>query len=97
MAEASALLDRVATSQAEPIETASRGELAALQLARLQSTLQLAYERVPHYRRAFDAAGVHPRDCRTLADLAIFVRQHHVDLAHESAGRHALQTRETSG
>jgi hypothetical protein len=37
------------------------------------------------------------RLARTLADLAIFVRQHHVDLAHESAGRHALQTRETSG
>ena len=37
------------------------------------------------------------RLARTLADLAIFVRQHHVDLALEGFGRHALQTRETSG
>ena len=37
------------------------------------------------------------RLARTLADLAIFVRQHHVDLAHESAGRHALTTREPAG
>ena len=34
---------------------------------------------------------------RTLADLAIFVRQHHVDLAHEAAGRHALTAREPTG
>jgi len=56
----------------EPIETASRDEISALQLQRLQATLQRAYEHVPHYRRAFDAAGVHPSDCRTLADLAKF-------------------------
>ena len=37
------------------------------------------------------------RLARTLADLAIFVRQHHVDLAHEAAGRHALTTREPAG
>jgi hypothetical protein len=37
------------------------------------------------------------RLARTLADLAIFVRQHHVDLAHEAAGRHALTARETPG
>jgi phenylacetate-CoA ligase len=56
----------------EPIETASRDEIAALQLQRLQATLARAYENVPHYRRAFDAAGVHPSDCKTLADLAKF-------------------------
>ena len=56
----------------EPIETASRDELQALQLQRLQATLQTAYERVPHYRRAFDDRGVHPSDCKTLADLAKF-------------------------
>ena len=56
----------------EPIETASRDEIAALQLQRLQSTLQHAYERVPHYRQAFEARGVHPSDLRTLADLARF-------------------------
>ncbi len=56
----------------EPIERASRDELQALQLKRLQHTLAMAYERVPHYRRAFDERGVHPSDCRTLADLAKF-------------------------
>jgi phenylacetate-CoA ligase len=47
-------------------------ELCALQLERLRWTLRHAYENVPHYRRAFDAAGVHPDDCRALADLARF-------------------------
>ncbi|WP_395699842.1 phenylacetate--CoA ligase PaaK [Aquabacterium sp.] len=56
----------------EPIERASRDELQALQLQRLQQTLAQAYERVPHYRKAFDERGVHPSDCRTLADLAKF-------------------------
>ncbi len=56
----------------EPIERASRDELQALQLQRLQATLQHAYEHVPHYRAAFDAKGVHPSDCKTLADLAQF-------------------------
>ncbi|HEY1329764.1 MAG TPA: phenylacetate--CoA ligase PaaK [Casimicrobiaceae bacterium] len=56
----------------EPIETASERELRALQLARLQSTLRRAYEKVPHYRAAFDRAGVRPEDCRSLADVARF-------------------------
>ena len=56
----------------EPIETASRDELQSLQLQRLQSSLAHAYDHVPHYRKAFDAAGVHPRDCASLADLARF-------------------------
>jgi len=56
----------------EPIERASRDELQALQLQRLQWTLQHAYDNVPHYRAAFDAAGVHPGDLKTLADLAKF-------------------------
>ena len=56
----------------EPIETASRDELQALQLRRLQWTLQHAYDHVAHYREAFDARGVHPSDCRSLADLAKF-------------------------
>jgi phenylacetate-CoA ligase len=47
-------------------------ELAALQLTRLRSTLRHAYEHVEHYRRKFDAAGVKPQDCRTLADLTRF-------------------------
>ena len=56
----------------EPIERASRDELQALQLRRLQWTLQHAYDNVAHYRRAFDAKGVHPGDCRSLTDLALF-------------------------
>ncbi len=56
----------------EPIERASRDEIAALQLQRLQDTLQRAYDYVPHYRRAFDAAGLQPGDLKTLADLARF-------------------------
>ena len=56
----------------DPIERASRDELQSLQLQRLQHTLQQAYAHVPHYRRAFDAAAVHPSDCQSLADLAKF-------------------------
>ncbi|MGA8031104.1 MAG: phenylacetate--CoA ligase PaaK [Casimicrobiaceae bacterium] len=56
----------------EPIETASRDELEALQLSRLQWSLKHAYDNVAYYRQAFDRAGVHPGDCRTLADLAKF-------------------------
>ncbi|MCX5588654.1 phenylacetate--CoA ligase PaaK [Streptomyces erythrochromogenes] len=53
-------------------ERLGRNELAALQLTRLRATLHRAYERVPFYRQAFDKAGVHPDDCRSLADLALF-------------------------
>jgi phenylacetate-CoA ligase len=56
----------------EPIERASRDELQALQLQRLQWSLQHAYDNVPHYKRAFDAKGVQPSDCKTLADIAKF-------------------------
>ncbi|GAB3192421.1 phenylacetate--CoA ligase PaaK [Hydrogenophaga aquatica] len=56
----------------DPIETASRDEIAALQLQRLKWTLQHAYDNVPHYRRKFDEKGVHPDDLKTLADLAKF-------------------------
>jgi len=56
----------------EPIERASRDELQALQLERLKWSLRHAYDHVPHYRRAFDEAGVHPDDLKTLADLACF-------------------------
>ena len=56
----------------EPIEKASKDELQALQLQRMQWTLQHAYDNVPHYRASFDAAGVHPRDLKTLADIAKF-------------------------
>ncbi|MDQ7958214.1 MAG: phenylacetate--CoA ligase PaaK [Pseudomonadota bacterium] len=63
---------RPAPGDLEPIETASRDEIAALQLTRLRATLAHAYENVPHYRRAFDAKGVHPSDLKQLSDLSKF-------------------------
>ena len=56
----------------EPIETASRDEVQALQLQRLRWTLQHAYDNVPHYQRAFDAKGVHPGDLQQLSDISKF-------------------------
>src|SRR5262249_27648462 len=59
-------------NELEPIERASVDELRALQLSRLKATLHQAYERVPHYKKKLDAAGVHPRDLKNLADLEKF-------------------------
>jgi phenylacetate-CoA ligase len=56
----------------DPIEIASRDEIADLQTKRLKWALRHAYANVPHYRRKFDAAGVHPDDFRRLEDLAKF-------------------------
>jgi len=57
---------------ASDITRASRDEISALQLQRLQATVRRVYERVPHYRAKFEAAGVHPDDLKTLDDLAKF-------------------------
>ncbi|SOE39067.1 phenylacetate--CoA ligase PaaK [Delftia acidovorans] len=65
-------LQRPAPGDLDAIETASRDEIASLQLLRLRWSLQHAYDNVPHYRRAFDEKGVHPSDLRTLSDLARF-------------------------
>ena len=56
----------------DPIEKASVDELRALQLKRLKATLNHAYANSPVYRARFDAVGVHPDDCKSLADLAKF-------------------------
>ncbi len=56
----------------EPIETASRDEIAALQLERLQWSLRHAYDNSPFYRAKFDAQGVHPDDLKSLSDLRKF-------------------------
>jgi phenylacetate-CoA ligase len=61
-----------ALDQIEPIEQASVDELRALQLARLKEAVHYSYERVPHYRQKFDAAGVHPGDLKDFSDLARF-------------------------
>jgi phenylacetate-CoA ligase len=69
-------IDRAALAprpdELDAAERLSVSELRALQLDRLQWTLQHAYQNVPAYRRKFDAAGVRPEDCRTLDDLARF-------------------------
>ncbi len=67
-------------SDLEPIEKASRDELQALQLERMQWSLSHAYANVPHYRDKFDAAGVHPSDLKELVDLAKFPFTTKVDL-----------------
>jgi phenylacetate-CoA ligase len=56
----------------EPIEIASRDEIAALQLTRLKWTLQHAYANVAHYKNAFDKAGLRPHDLKSLDDLSKF-------------------------
>src|SRR6056297_2554482 len=56
----------------EAIETASRDEIAALQLDRLKWTLRHVYQNVPHYKSSFDTVGVHPDDLTSLEDLAKF-------------------------
>jgi phenylacetate-CoA ligase len=56
----------------EPIERASRDEVQSLQLERLKWSLQHAYHNVPHYRRVFDQARVHPSHLKQLSDLAQF-------------------------
>jgi phenylacetate-CoA ligase len=61
-----------AAADLDPIERASIDELRALQLQRLQWSLRHAYDNVAHYRAAFDAAQIHPDDCKSLSDLAKF-------------------------
>ncbi len=66
------MLLRADANPFDSAETAGIEELRALQLARLRDTLARTYERVRYYRAKFDAAGVHPRDLSSLADLANF-------------------------
>jgi phenylacetate-CoA ligase len=61
-----------ARDELEPIETASRDALQALQLERLQKSVHAAYECIPHYKKKFAAAGVHPGDLKDLSDIANF-------------------------
>lgn len=53
------------------IETASREDIEALQLERLNEELVFAYENSPYYKRAWDEAGLDPH-CDTLKDLEKF-------------------------
>jgi phenylacetate-CoA ligase len=53
-------------------ETMKRDDLAALQLAKLRQTLDLAYNKVPHVRRKFEDAKVAPEHLNSLADIVRF-------------------------
>jgi len=64
----------------DPAERMSVDELRAVLLDRLRWSLRHAYENVAFYRKSFDAAGVHPEDCRELADLAHFPTTSKADL-----------------
>lgn len=55
-----------------PDDDPSVDELRDLQVRRLRWTLQHAFDHVPHHRRAFEAADVHPDDLTDLDDLARF-------------------------
>ncbi len=50
--------------------TMSLDELRAHQLANLKTTVTTVYEKVPHYRKAFDDLGVVPSDITSLNDIA---------------------------
>ncbi len=50
-------------------ECRPREEIRAIQLKRLQETVERVYHHVPMYRRMFDERGVKPEDIRTLDDL----------------------------
>ena len=72
----------------EPIEKASRDEIAALQVERLKWSLKHAYDNVPAYKKKFEAAGVAPSDFRQLEDLAKFPFTTKDDLRDELSVRH---------
>jgi phenylacetate-CoA ligase len=56
----------------DPIEFASRDEIAALQLQRLQWSVRHAYDNVEHFRKKCVVKGVHPDDLKDLRDLGKF-------------------------
>ena len=76
----------------------------ARQLAALKAQLQHAYDTVPYYRVAWRAAGVHPADVKSLADLEAFpivtkadIRRHERDLVSEAFDIAKLRVKRTSG
>jgi phenylacetate-CoA ligase len=64
----------------EPIETASRDEISALQLERLKWSVRHTYDNVEPYRRKCLEKGVHPDDLKTLSDLGKFPFMTKLDL-----------------
>jgi len=51
------------------VETLPEKELRKLQLERLQKVVYTVYEKVPHYRKKFEEAGVKPSDIKSLEDI----------------------------
>ncbi len=74
------LVKKPVVAELEPIETASRDEISALQLQRLQWTLRHTWDNVPAFRQKCAALGVHPDDMKQLPDLAKFPFMTKVDL-----------------
>ncbi|MBB4285328.1 phenylacetate--CoA ligase PaaK [Roseospira goensis] len=66
------LTKRPLEHELDPIELATRDQIAAVQTRRMAWSLRHAYENVPHFRAKCDAHGVHPRDFKDLSDLARF-------------------------
>jgi phenylacetate-CoA ligase len=64
--------DRTKPEGLEPIETASRDEIAALQLERMRWSVRHTYDNVAHYRSRCEERGVHPDDLKSLEDLRLF-------------------------
>ena len=62
------------------MECADRETMQALQLEKLQKTVKHAYDNVPHYKEAFDAAGVSPEDIKSLDDIRKlpFITKEHI-------------------
>jgi phenylacetate-CoA ligase len=76
----------------------------ARQLSMLKAQLRHAYATVPFYQRTWAAAGVHPDDVKTLADLAHFpvvtktdIRTHAAEMLSEAYRGAKLRTKTTSG
>jgi phenylacetate-CoA ligase len=61
-------------------ETMPRAALAELQSVRLRQTLEYAYANVAQHRKKFDATGVKPADCKSLADIERFPFTEKTDL-----------------
>lgn len=69
-----------APGELDPIETASRDEISALQLQRLQWSVRHTYDNVEHYRKKCQKKGVHPDDLKQLSDLSKFPFMTKLDL-----------------
>lgn len=71
---------KTAPSGLDPIETASRDEISALQLQRLQWSVRHTYDNVEPYRKKCQEKGVHPDDLKQLSDLSKFPFMTKLDL-----------------